>query len=429
MSEKKRILILTADAGFGHRSAANAVAAALDEIGGEGCQVEIVNPLEDRRAPFFLRDSGSDYDKMVRSMPELYKFGYDASDAAVPTALVETALVVLLFEIMRDLVKTYRPDAILSTYPLYQAPVTAVFTVQRVYVPFFTVVTDLVTVHRLWFHRLVDACLVPNNLVADLAMNNGMPFGKIRVTGLPVNPEVVRERRPRPEIRLDLGWRPDLTTILAVGSRRVERLIDAIHVINHFGTALQLSVVAGKDEELYRELVGMDWHLPSVHLYEYSDIVPTMMHASDALVCKAGGLIVTEALACGLPLMLVDVIPGQETGNADYVLQGGAGDLALDPVEMLEVLAHWTADGGRLLRHRAENAARLGRPHAAYQVAEILLEAAGRGPYDRRKQHIAGRPNLIDTLTRNNVPWRERVLKATRERRERKEKGKAAVES
>ncbi len=425
MNDKKRILILTADAGFGHRSAANAVAAALEEIDGEGCEIEILNPLEDRRAPFFLRDSGSDYDKMVRSMPELYKLGYEASDSAVPTALVETALVVMLFEIMRDIVKTYQPDAILTTYPLYQAPMTAVFTVQRMYVPFFTVVTDLVTVHRLWFHRQVDACLVPNHLVADLAMNNGMPFGKIRVTGLPVNPEVVRESRSKPEIRADLGWRPDLTTILAVGSRRVERLVDAIHVINHFGAPLQLSVVAGKDEEMYRELVGMDWHLPSVHLYEYSDIVPTMMHASDALVCKAGGLIVTEALACGLPLMLVDVIPGQETGNADYVLQGGAADLALDPVAMLETLAHWTVDGGRGLHMRADNAARLGKPHAAYQVAELLYAAAEHGPYDRRKKRIAGRPSLIETLRRNNVEWRERI-KASQERRERKRRGHEA---
>ena len=41
----KQILILTADAGFGHRSAANAVAAALRETYGDVCAVEIVNPL------------------------------------------------------------------------------------------------------------------------------------------------------------------------------------------------------------------------------------------------------------------------------------------------------------------------------------------------------------------------------------------------
>ncbi len=50
MSRPKKILILTADAGFGHRAAANAVAAALTERYGDACRVTVVNPLESRRA-------------------------------------------------------------------------------------------------------------------------------------------------------------------------------------------------------------------------------------------------------------------------------------------------------------------------------------------------------------------------------------------
>src|SRR5690242_3641033 len=104
---RRRVLILTADAGFGHRSAANAVASALKEMYGDLCELAIVNPLEDKRTPFFLRDSQSDYDKLVRNVPELYRFGYDASDASVPVVIVEQALTVLLFEVMRDIVRSY----------------------------------------------------------------------------------------------------------------------------------------------------------------------------------------------------------------------------------------------------------------------------------------------------------------------------------
>ena len=62
----KRILILTADYGYGHRSAANAIAAALQEMYGEDCSVEIVNPMDDPRAPAVLRDGVNVYDKLVR---------------------------------------------------------------------------------------------------------------------------------------------------------------------------------------------------------------------------------------------------------------------------------------------------------------------------------------------------------------------------
>lgn len=402
----RRILILTADAGFGHRSAANAVASALEEMYGDLCEVTILNPLEDKRAPFFLRDSQSDYDKIVRNMPELYRFGYDASDYTVPVVIMEQALTVLLFEVMRDIVRKYRPDAILTTYPLYQAPLRAVMTITRTTIPLLVAVTDLATVHRLWFSSSVDLCMVPTQIVRDLALNHGLLPDQVQVTGIPINPVVVREKRCPAEIRRDLGWRDDCITALAVGSRRVDRLVDTLNILNHYGQQLQLIVVAGKDERLFKELNAIEWHVP-VKLYEFVNNVPTFMKASDFIISKAGGLVVTESLACGLPMMLIDAIPGQETGNADYVVQNGAGDLAFTPVEVLETISHWLLDGGRLLRERAENAASLGRPNAAYDVANAVWLLAQQFASRTGMPSGTGRLRLIDLLSRNHIHWDE----------------------
>jgi 1,2-diacylglycerol 3-beta-galactosyltransferase len=205
---------------------------------------------------------------------------------------------------------------------------------------------------------------------------------------------------------MDLGWDPNMLTGLAVGSRRVDRLVDSLNVLNHFGIPMQLAVVAGKDEKLFHELSEMEWHIP-VKLYEYVQNVPTFMKAADFIICKAGGLIVTESLASGLPLMLIDVIPGQETGNADYVVQNEAGDLAREPMEVLETMSHWMLDGGKVLRQRAENARRLGRPNAAFQVAGAVWEAALHYSARTRASHGTGRLRLIDLLSRNHVSWEE----------------------
>jgi 1,2-diacylglycerol 3-beta-galactosyltransferase len=196
-----------------------------------------------------------------------------------------------------------------------------------------------------------------------------------------------------------------MLTLLAVGSRRVERLVDTLNVVNHFGRPLQIAVVAGKDEKLYRELSEMDWHVP-VKLYEYVQNVVPLMKAADFIVCKAGGLVITEALACARPLMLVEVIPGQETGNAEYVVVNGAGDLAREPVEVLETLSHWLMDDGALLHSRNENARRLGRPNAAYEVASAVWLAAEHAPAQRSPRGT-GRLRLVDLLSRNHVPWEE----------------------
>lgn len=404
LPQKSRILILTADAGFGHRSAANAIAQTLEMVYGELCVVELVNPLDDRRTPFFLRDSQSDYDKLVKRLPELYRIGYDASDARAPVVIAEQALIVLMFDVLRDLLRNFRPDVIVSTYPFYMAPLRAVLTITRQVVPLISVVTDLANVHRVWFNNSVDMLMVPTQIVYDQAVNHGVAPDQVHVTGIPVNPLIAREERSPAQIRTEMGLEPDLMTVLAVGSRRVERLLDSLEVLNHFGRPLQLMVVAGKDEKLYRNLQAVDWHVPT-RLMEYVTNVPALMKAAEWVICKAGGLVVTEALACGRPMMLVDVLPGQETGNADYVVENGAGELTLSSQEVLETTAHWLMEDGRLLHERTENAVRLGRPGAAYEIANAAWVAA-QGRVIRPRPGT-GRLRLIDLLTRNQVHWED----------------------
>jgi 1,2-diacylglycerol 3-beta-galactosyltransferase len=235
-------------------------------------------------------------------------------------------------------------------------------------------VTDLSTVHRLWFNKHVTGCLVPNKLVAELAMSYGLPPQKISITGIPINPAISRENREKNVIRQELGWQPDIPTILAVGSKRVDRLMDTLNVINHFGGELQVAVVAGKDEALYQEMTQIEWHIKA-HVFDFVENMATLMKASDLIVCKAGGLIVTESLACGLPMILIEIIPGQETGNAEYVTAYGAADMAQSPVEVLEVLSHLMRNNGALLKKRSENATLLGQPKSAYTVSQILMNS------------------------------------------------------
>ena len=66
--------------------------------------------------------------------------------------------------------------------------------------------------------------------------------------------------------------------------------------------------------------------------------------AVGAALGEAAGEVLTEALACGLPLLMVDVTPGQEEGNAEYVVKNGLGYLAETPIDALEHLYHWLHD-------------------------------------------------------------------------------------
>ncbi len=230
-------------------------------------------------------------------------------------------------------------------------------------------------VERLWFDPATDLCLVPTPTVYDLAIESGLPPEKVKVTGVPVRTEFAEPKPDAACLRRELGWQPDLFTVLAIGSKRVDHLYDSLRVLNHSGHPLQLVVAAGGDQDLFQQLQATEWHVPT-RVYDFVLQMGTFMRAADCVLSKAGGLTVSEALACGLPLILIDVIPGQETGNAELVVTGEAGVLAPEPVAVVEALAHWLADDRRHYRRAAQMARQLGHPRAALEVSELAWALA-----------------------------------------------------
>ncbi|MHB8134109.1 MAG: MGDG synthase family glycosyltransferase [Anaerolineaceae bacterium] len=396
-----KILILSADAGFGHRSAAIAIQEALRIEYSDTVYVEIINPLENKLAPAILRDSQTDYDKWVREVPELYRFGYQASDGVVTSIIMERVLTVLLFDVMKNVIKEFDPQVIVTTYPLYQAPLIAVLNAMQIKIPVITVFTDLSTLHRIWFNSDVDICVVPNDTVKEMAISYGVESEKIFVCGIPVRPIIAKYDQSKQQYRKELGWTENKITILAVGSKRVEHFGGILNTLNHSGFDLQLVIVTGKDEELFKEMNENEWHQTS-KIYEFVEDMPKFMKASDVIISKAGGLIVTESLACGLPLILIDVIPGQETGNAEFVLEHHAGIWIQNREDFLEAFCHLLLNDYFELNQMQINAKSIGDPYAAIKIAEKIIFSIQNPPNSINKPK-EGILKILDFLEKNPI--------------------------
>ena len=113
------------------------------------------------------------------------------------------------------------------------------------------------------------------------------------------------------------------------------------------------------------------------------------MAAADVPIGKPGGLTTSEALARGLPMVIVNPIPGQEERNADYLLEEGAAIRGNNLPALAWKLDRLLEDPPRLAALRT-NARRIARPHAAGEVVATLCLPAdwrpdgGGGGLDRR---------------------------------------------
>ncbi len=102
--------------------------------------------------------------------------------------------------------------------------------------------------------------------------------------------------------------------------------------------------------------------------------------AADVLLTKAGPGTITEGLLCGLPLVLIGKVPGQEDGNVAYVVKSGAGVWEPRPSAAARLLREWLSPDNPALGLMAEQARGLADPDAAAAIATEILELASPSP-------------------------------------------------
>src|SRR5262249_53526252 len=117
-------------------------------------------------------------------------------------------------------------------------------------------------------------------------------------------------------------------------------------------------------------------HGDRVRVYGWTNQMPKLLMSHHLVIGKAGGAIVQEAIAASCPMIVNQVIPGQEEGNAELIKRLNLGAVAQDKKETCKCVEEAFAHRSRLWREWRDNLSRVSRPDAAVKIAELILEQA-----------------------------------------------------
>jgi processive 1,2-diacylglycerol beta-glucosyltransferase len=157
-----------------------------------------------------------------------------------------------------------------------------------------------------------------------------------------------------------------------VGAEGSPRAVRNVARLLQLDLDAQVIVVCGRAEDLRRSIERMPHRMP-VRALGFVEDIPELMRGVDLLVSKAGGLTLAEAFCSRVPIVVHDILPGQEEGNAAYALQHGAVAYARTPDRLADLVAHLYRDP--VARSAlAERGSRLARPDAAERIARGVLE-------------------------------------------------------
>ena len=104
----------------------------------------------------------------------------------------------------------------------------------------------------------------------------------------------------------------------------------------------------------------------------FTDKVPELMNISCLVVSKPGGLTTTESLASGLPLIIIDPLPGQEEENAEFIENSGAGIWVKDSDNIETILLNIFNNPDKLENMKSK-ARLIAKKNSTQNIVETLL--------------------------------------------------------
>lgn len=378
MSDRPSIVILTASAGAGHNIAALAVEEAVREQAPRA-RVEVLDVLEFSNR-FFRRLYAQGYLSLIRRAPTAMGILYDIMDR--PDQGVRDALRRSFQSINLGKAQSYlsklAPDLVINTHFLPAEMVAHLRRSGRLDCRQATVTTDFET-HRMWVHRPTERYYTATEEGKEYLCSWGVDRAAVRVTGIPVRNSFVSPLS-RDVARRSEGLSLDVPVLLLLcggfGVGPTEALLEGLLSIDR---KVQIVVNSGNNDELRVRLEAATRRsAKAVRVIGYTDHVASWMAAADLIISKPGGLTASEALAVGVPIVIVSPIPGQEGRNSDYLLEHGAAIKVNHPRLLGYRVSRLIDDGARIESLRAA-VRRLARPSAARDIAADALSLISNG--------------------------------------------------
>lgn len=317
-----KILILTAATGGGHIRAAVAIEKHLKD-NCPGVEVRVADAL--KTISSVLDKTVCDgYHFLATKAPKMFGKLYESTNQESHFANLVPKLSGLFRRRLFPLIEEFQPDAIITTHPFVTEMISDLKADGKLEAPLLCVMTDYGP-HKTWLSDHVDAYIVSSEDMADQMVRYlKVPAEKVYPFGIPVH-DVFFEKADRQALLREMELDSDKMTILVMaGSFGVNNILSIFREITALPEDFQLIIITGRNEKLYEAFEEEIKTSPKTcKLVYFTTEVEKYMKAANLIVTKPGGLTVSEALACNIPLAVFDAIPGQEEDNAQFLMSHG----------------------------------------------------------------------------------------------------------
>ncbi len=371
----KKILILYAAYGGGHYSAAKSIKKYLDD--NYEVETEIIDCIEYINKVLNRVTTGA-YKEMAKKAPNLWGKVYSNSQKGLLGHVSSRTNKMMAIK-LKNLIKEKNPDLVVSTHPFSSQMVSYLRRKQKIFCKLATVLTDFAP-HEQWLigHEYTDAFFVSNENMKNEIIKFGVTPQKIFVTGIPLSDRFF-ENFDKDKIYESFNLDKDKPVVLFFGGGEFglgkDRTLEVLEsIVNNLST-YQIVAISGKNKKMndsFHELVDKLDVNDRVKILEYTNSVPELMHIASLVVTKPGGLTTSESLVSGLPILIINPIPGQEEENAEF-LESHNVAVWLKKDENPNKVIHQMLKEPNKLEEMKNNAIKIAKKYATQDICTELM--------------------------------------------------------
>lgn len=328
------MLLLSAPVGEGHVAAARALAARMRAVWPDAAVTEVETVAGGPRRTALL---GAAYRLVMRAAPGLYGLAYDVLGRLPRVAAVFQRLgAPATARALRPVLARHAPDLVVCTYPVTSGGLALLRRRGELAARTVAVVTDP-AVHPFWVWPDVDETWVMLDGAAEAARRLGAT--DVRVVPPGVDPRF----RPTPAPAGSAGH--DLTVLVTGGSLGFGSLGAAVDAVLEAGSGVRGVVLCGHNDGLRARLDARGD--PRLRTLGWTDTVPAEMAAADVVLTTGGGMIASEALAVGRPVLFATPVPGHGRAGARALADAGLAVVCPRAADITEAVAGLRDDPSR----------------------------------------------------------------------------------
>ncbi|MBQ2897252.1 MAG: glycosyltransferase [Clostridia bacterium] len=367
-----KVLVLTIPTGGGHLSTGVAIEKYMKQRGHEAKLIDVYK--------YISRLLGGSVQKgylaSTKYAPNMYGKFYriaEKSDSYDKFHMLKAANSLMTIKFAKYM-KAYKPDVVIATHVLAAHLINALDDDILSSVITMGIVTDY-TIHPFWDETCLDYYITASELLNCQAAKKNLPLKKVKPFGIPIDQKFA-DKIEKTEARKIIGIDNKPTVLVMSGSMGFGKVLKHIKELDKLEMDFQMIVVCGNNKTLKRKVDELET-VKKVYSFGFVNNVDVLMDASDCIITKPGGLTVSESLAKGMPMILINPIPGQEDRNVEFLLNNGMAQLITSTYPVDEAIYQLFKNEWKI-GNLSEGIKYIGKPYATRDLCEFIISLGER---------------------------------------------------